>query len=54
MYVKNTEFKELYRAAQIDVILFNSEDIITTSVGLLDPDSSNNNGNTGSWTPPEW
>ena len=54
MYVKNTELKELYREAKIDVILFNSEDVIVTSAGLLDPGSSNDKENTGSWTPPEW
>ena len=54
VYVKNTEFKELYMEAQIDVLLFNSEDVIATSGGSLSPDGSGNDGNMGNWTPPEW
>ena len=52
--MKNTELKELYVEAQIDVLLFNSNDVIATSGNLLDPEGSDNGGNMGSWTPIEW
>ena len=52
--MKNTESKELYNEARIDILLLNSEDILTTSGDLLDPTGSENGGNMGSWTPPEW
>ena len=52
--MKNTEFKELYTEARTEILLFNSEDVIATSGGSLSPDDSGNNGNMGSWTPPEW
>lgn len=54
VYVKNAGSKELYREARIDVLLFNAEDVIVTSDGLLDPDGSESSGNMGTWTPPEW
>lgn len=52
--MKNTELKELYTEARIDVLLFNSEDVISTSGGSLDSDGSGSDGNMGTWTPPEW
>lgn len=52
--MRNSESKELYTEARIDVLLFNSEDVITTSGNLLDPEGSDNGGNMGSWTPIEW
>ena len=52
--MRNSESKELYIGVRIDVLLFNSNDVITTSGDLLDPEGSENGGNMGSWTPIEW
>ena len=54
VYVKNTEYKELYAEARVEVLLFKSEDVIATSDGSLNPDGTGDGGNVGSWTPLEW
>lgn len=52
--MRNSESKELYIEARMDVLLLNSKDVITTSGDLLNPDGSEDGGNMGSWTPIEW
>jgi hypothetical protein len=53
MYVKATCEKTEYTVAKLEVLLFRSGDVIATSA-TLDPDGTGNDGNMGSWTPPEW
>lgn len=53
MYVNATYEKTEYTEAKLEVLLFRSGDVIATS-GTLDPDGTGDDGNMGSWTPPEW
>lgn len=52
MYVKGMLERLPYSAAEVEILLFCTCDVIATSV-TLDPDGTGEDGNLGDWTKPE-